>query len=146
LSGYDLQPFCFGDCFFAAMRFEIAHDHVHTAGLQLLGFFEHLIGLADACGVTHEDLQLAPLRVRHNLFWITLASYCGKTRTSIPCPSHISSSSGPRRNRASPLRWVWPTKSCVMPRDRAKSNRARPGSSPSRISMRAPAALASASR
>src|SRR5437879_12628756 len=61
----DFQPFCFRDCVFAAVWFKVADHDVHAQSLQMLGFFEHLEGLADTSSVAHEDFQFAALLFRH---------------------------------------------------------------------------------
>src|SRR5262249_1264182 len=117
----------------AGMRLEIADHHVEALLLQVLRFFERLVRLADAGRVPHEDLQLAALVFGH----------CGKIRTSMPRDLCTSFSTGlPSRRGPRPERWLWPMKSCVMPREWAKSRIAVTGSMPSRISICAPAARA----
>src|ERR1035441_4261522 len=65
----------------------------------------------------------------------------------MPRESRISLSTGlPHRRTQIPVRWVCPMKSCVIPRDLANSRIVSTGSSPSRISTRAPAAWATAKR
>ena len=67
LPGNDLQAFGFRDRLLAAVRLEIADHDVDAGSLQLLSLFQHLVGLADAGGIAHEDLQFPALLFRHLL-------------------------------------------------------------------------------
>lgn len=55
----DLQALGLDDGVLAPVRLEITHNDVHTLVLQLMGFVQHLISLADARSVTQEDLKCA---------------------------------------------------------------------------------------
>jgi len=55
---YDLQALSFGDGILPAVRFKVADDHIPAAALQLLGLFQHLVGLADTGGITQIDFKL----------------------------------------------------------------------------------------
>jgi hypothetical protein len=55
LPGNDLEAFRPGDRILPAVRLEVPDDDVYTLPVQLLRLFEHLIGLAHAGRVAHED-------------------------------------------------------------------------------------------
>src|SRR5262245_13267220 len=74
----DLQSFGFRDRVFTTVRLEIADDDIHAGIVQVLSFLQHLVGLPNSGGITHEDLELASRLVSHR--------YCGKTHTSMPWP------------------------------------------------------------
>src|SRR5438105_10242214 len=57
--GNNLEPFGLCDGVLPAMRLEVADNHVNALGLQLLRLLQHLVGLADACRVPHENLESA---------------------------------------------------------------------------------------
>ena len=77
-----LQPFDQRDRFLAPVRLEVADDDVDAAPLQLAGFGQHLVGLADAGGVAEEHLQASACA--------PFVAHCGKTRTSMPSAWRIS--------------------------------------------------------
>ena len=55
----NLQTLRLCDGVLAAVRLEIADHHVVPLALQLLRFFQHLIGLADAGGIAQKDLEFS---------------------------------------------------------------------------------------
>ena len=137
LPRYGLQPLGFRDRFLAAVRLEIADDHVDAGRFQLLRLFQHLVGLADARGIAHVDLQFSARCCSGMSIGETRARPCrGLPRSACPagCPEA----------RASPALAV----ADEQLRDPAVARipgARRAGSSPSRISMRAPARCAIAS-
>src|SRR5579875_99353 len=147
LSRNDLQAFCFQDRVLAAVRLEVAHYHIHALSFQFPGFHQHLVGFADPGGVAHVNFQTAPPCIRHALSFRPCApGYCGNTRTSMPRAPRRSLSTGlPQTPEPSPERWLWPMKIWVMPPCVAKSRIDCTGSSPSKMTMRAPAARANSS-
>ena len=59
LAGNGFQILAERDRFLAAVRLEVADDDVDAAPFQLVGFRQHLVGLADARGVAQEHLEPA---------------------------------------------------------------------------------------
>ena len=59
MRGIDFQAFDLRDGVLAAVRFEVADDDVHSRGCSSWASSQHLVGLADAGGVAHEDFQFA---------------------------------------------------------------------------------------
>ena len=60
LAGNGLQTLAERDRLLAPVRLEVADHDVDAAPLQLVGFGQHLVGLADASGVAQEHLEPAP--------------------------------------------------------------------------------------
>ena len=90
-----------GDRLLPTVGLKIADDDIDATAPELVGFRQHLVGLADACGVAEKHPQpaassgVAGPRAPRSL------SHWGNTRTSMPSASRISRSSGvpPRRPR-----------------------------------------------
>src|SRR5580704_14055710 len=93
------QAFRLGNGVLARVRLEVADYYVHAALFELLAFLQHLVRLADARRVAHEDFELAA------------GHHCGKTRMSMPRERRINTSTGlPNSLDATPDRWLWPIK------------------------------------
>ena len=86
LSGNGFQAFAQRDRLPPSVRLEVADDDVNAALFELVGFRQHLVGLADTRRIAQKDFEPTARRrwVRH----------CGKTRTSMPSASRIRRSSG----------------------------------------------------